>query len=140
MIILTSWEWPDSTAIHSYSKSSLVSHIQIVLSLLQVAKNFPSGDHDTLFTSFSWPSKVETHSYSSSVLFQIDVVPSNDPLARYYPQGDHAIVLIVLVCPPSKIAYFRVSQQYHKVEILWDIYQKSYRAYSTQYLIIFYTP
>ena len=94
--IFTSWVCPESTERQSYSKLSLVSQIQMVLSLEQEARYFPSWEKDTHFTSFSWPSRVETHSYSSPEFSQRLVVPSKLQLARILPVGSNSILLIDL--------------------------------------------
>ena len=94
-----------SQRIHAcITMSSLPSQIHTVLSRLQVANNCPV-DHATDLTSFSWPSRVATHSqsFSRASYSQIPVVASKLAVAISFPEGDHAKLRIVRLCPCSSV-------------------------------------
>lgn len=111
---LTSWvcplNTPEQERSNSSSSSSSASWIQIVLSLLQVAKYLQSLLQATALTSFSCPSTVATFSKSSSVLTQMLVVPSKLAPARIslsfatFVSGLHATLRIVLLWLPSRVS------------------------------------
>ena len=78
------------------------SHIQTLLSRLQVARRDPPRDQLTPFTSFSCPSSVAEHSNSPPFRSQMAVVPSKLTDARYEPQGDQSRQRTVRWWPPSR--------------------------------------
>lgn len=82
----------------------LPSQIHTVLSRLHVANSCPA-DQATDLTSFSWPSRVATHSqsFSRESYSQIPVVASKLAVAISFPEGDHAKLRIVRLCPCSSV-------------------------------------
>lgn len=99
------------TSTTSYSLPAAASQIHTVLSLPQVAKKQPLGDHATFFTSLSWPSNMATFSQLLLLLesvgpmhFQMAVVLSNEAVARHLPSGDQQQDRTVRECASSRRA------------------------------------
>lgn len=99
-----------STPMHSKSESGCTSHIQTVLSLLQLASRFPSLEYATLLHSVSCPSSKLIHSHSAfenppsssssaSSCSQIPMFESKDAVASVLPEGDQASARTVFACP-----------------------------------------
>lgn len=89
----------------SEGSSDVPSHIQTVLSRLQLAKSVPVLEYATLLHSVSCPSSVLAHSQSpfpsspSVSCSQIPIFESKEAVASESPEGAHAMVLIVFVWP-----------------------------------------
>ena len=86
----------------------LPSHIQTVLSLLQLASKVPVLEYPTLLHSVSCPSSKHTHSQSPdpsalsgspASCSHTPMFESKDAVASDLPDGDHARPRTVLVCP-----------------------------------------
>ena len=125
---LTSWVCSIRTPMHSKSASGwtvkgvispalmrgarhLPSHIQTVLSRLQLASNVPVDEYVTDLHSVSWPSNVLAHSHSPSPSSfssrsQIPIFESNEAVASVFPDGDHATALTVFMWPVGIVATF----------------------------------
>lgn len=86
------------------------SHIQTVLSRLQLASKVPVLEYATLLHSVSWPSNKLAHSHSpglplsSNSCSHIPMLESNEAVAKVRPEGDHATDLTVLRCPVGMLA------------------------------------
>ena len=87
------------------------SHIQTVLSLLQLARRLPELEYATLLHSVSCPSSKLMHSHSpvaadaspssssAPSCAHIPMFESNEAVASVLPEGDHAIARTVFACP-----------------------------------------
>jgi hypothetical protein len=85
------------------------SHIQTVLSRLQLARSVPVQEYATLLHSVSCPSSVLINSHSPSCdakpssssdsCSQIPIFESNDAVASVFPDGAQARARTVFLCP-----------------------------------------